>query len=153
MFSLPGENERERETERKREGRYAQARMEVADCVGVEPGVRLASPSVSSHLGRPDRHVTDAKTRRGARTSPVRIRPHLIGATDGGTRRALSVSVMEGPGSRAPRLAVPLQHGFYHTNAPIICTHGQVFSRCGCEGLYTCQLHLRVPGFCVCVCV
>lgn len=73
MFSLPGENERE--TERKWEGRYAQARMEVADCVGVEPGVRLASPSVSSHLGQPDCHVTDTKTHRGVRTSSVCIRP------------------------------------------------------------------------------
>ncbi len=44
------------------EARYEQAGMEVADCVGVEPGMGLASPSVSSYLGQPDSHVTDAKT-------------------------------------------------------------------------------------------
>lgn len=39
------------------EARYGQARMEAADCVGVEPGVSLVSQSVSSYLGQPLSYV------------------------------------------------------------------------------------------------
>ena len=93
-----------RETERKWEGRYAQARMEVADCVGVEPGVRLASPSVSSYLGQPDSHVTQRHKKITQRHAHFfRLHPSdLIGTTgrrertEGGTCCTLSGSVMEG---------------------------------------------------------
>lgn len=62
LFSLPMWRERKTRGMGQWEASYGQARMEGAVCVGVEPSVRLASLSVTSYLGQPDRHITDAKT-------------------------------------------------------------------------------------------
>lgn len=85
--------------------------MEVADCVGVEPSVRLVGPSVSSYLGQPDSHVTEAKAHTHADTHKhTHKNMHtlyldllcLTGTIrqrkqpDGGMQHTLSVSLREG---------------------------------------------------------
>lgn len=96
------------------EARYGQARMEVADCVGVEPSTALVSPSVSSYLGQPEDHVTDAKeTDTHLKTCTILCLDLLCltsttrqrNLPDGGMHHTLSVNLIEGPGSGTVRLA------------------------------------------------
>lgn len=89
---------------------YGHAGMEAADCVGVEPGVRLASPSVSSYLGQPDSRVTDANTHthKGMRTSPSTVSYWQYRAAKAARRRDAPRTVSQfdrRPGTSALRLA------------------------------------------------
>lgn len=87
---------RKNERDRAMWGKVRTGEDEVADCVGVELGVRLASSSVSSYLGQP-RH-----RHKNTYTLLYLNLLCLIGTTrqrkqpDGGMRHTLSVSLIEG---------------------------------------------------------
>lgn len=135
LFSLPGENERDRE------------KMGGKVCTGENGSGRLRGSGARREAGEPvcqllpgsarqPRHTKTQKnhTKACALLPSASVRSHRhYRAARADRRRDVLHAVRQrdgGPGSSAPRLAVLLQHSFYHTNALIICTHGQVFSHC-----------------------
>lgn len=58
--------------------------------------MRQASPSVSSYLGRPDSHVTEAEAHTDTHTSRLNVPSYWKKQPDGGMCHTLSVSLIEG---------------------------------------------------------